>query len=303
MNRLRFAAATGLALTALVFVVSSASAGLGAVPTHSLGSSHGLQYRVGSYPSFSGGDIVVYAYCPTTAAVVGGGGDISGVPSKSRISGSAPRDNGDADSKPDDYWFVEGQNLEGGTREITEYAICRTSGAGGLHYVSETRSGIQLGDTTEVKAKCPAGSRVIGGGSSDSIGNLSISTPTDGSDHNDKADDGWRVKANSENGYFTSLTVVAVCLGGKRGDVSYRSEKGDTKPGKSMTLKAICPTGTAVTGGGFQIVGATATRFVHATRPRDSGDGNHTPEDGWQATAVNNGGSKAKTTVTAICLG
>jgi hypothetical protein len=303
MNRLRLATGSGLALVALAAVVSSASAGLGEVATHSLGSSRGLQYRAGSYsPWGAPSDIVMYAYCESTAAVVAGGAAISGTPSASRIGGSAPQDNGDLDAKPDDYWVAEAQNLEGGAKEITEYAVCRQSGSGGLHYPSKTVSGIQIGDTIEAKAKCPAASKVIGGGPFGGYGNLSTSTRADGDDHNDKADDAWRVKERSDNGYYPTVTVYAVCIDTRRADVTYRSEAGETKAGDSRTLKADCPAGTAVAGGGFSIKGAAASRFVHSTKPRDSGDGNDVPEDGWQATAVNEGGSKAATKVTAICL-
>ena len=75
---------------------------------------------------------------------------------------SAPFDDGDDNSVPDDGWFVSMDNFSATTYTVTAYAHCAKN-LGGLSYVEKrSKAGAMSRLTTTVK--CPKGKLVIGGG-------------------------------------------------------------------------------------------------------------------------------------------
>lgn len=294
------------AVLACSFALPSANAGVGnSIPSESLGNAKGLNYRSVSYSPFTNGGIDLFAQCQESAAVVGGGVHVTGPAAESQLAYGYPGDDGgaDVDSRPDDFWVGAADNLGTDVRTITTYGICRTSGLDKVKYASRTVKAVPVGGSFSAKVKCPAGSAVVSGGSDVYRGRIPVSVPFDSTDGDDRPDDGWRVRARNDEPNAFDLTVHAVCLAGALPDLTYRSQSGEAKAGKAKTLSSTCPGNDAVIGGGVAIAGATATHFIHSSRPRDSGaDPNSTPDDRWVATAVNEGGKASKATVHAICL-
>lgn len=274
-----------------------------AFPSHSLGKTHGLDYRSVSTP-FTGEDIDLFAQCTETAAVVGGGIHVTGPAAGSQLAYGRPRDDevADADQKPDDQWAGGAMNLPASPRAITTYAICRQSGPTTVRYPVHVVHDVAPGSTFSAKATCPAGSHVVSGGSDVYRGRVPVSVPFDSGDGDRLPDDGWRIRARNDEGSAFDLTVHAVCLLGPVSDLRYRVARGKAKAGKARTLVASCRD-DAVVGGGVAISGSTAKHFIHSNRPRDAAsDANSTPDDLWQATAVNDSTRQSKVAVYAICL-
>lgn len=271
-------------------------------PSHSLGSSGGFNYRAVS-ATLDSTDIDLFAICNQSAAVVGGGVDVNGPAKGSRITYGFPGDSYlDADSKPSDHWRGAAQEVGPvASRRITTYAVCRKAGEAGIAYKSKQEADVPDGATVALKVRCPAGTSVASGGSDVYRGTIPTSEPYDGGDADAKRDDGWRIRARNEEGSPYTVTAYAVCLPHSI-HLRYVKRSAKTPANAAKTLSATCRKGAAVVGGGQEIKGSTATRFVHSSKPVDTrSDANHTPDDRWRVTAVNLGGSAAKTTVHAIC--
>lgn len=69
--------------------------------------------------------------------------------------------------------------------------------------------------------------------------------------------------------------------------------------GQTQFGDARCPAGKEVVGGGIET--GSDSQDVNATFPRDTGDANSAPEDGWRAYVQNNGASDAPASIYAIC--
>jgi hypothetical protein len=287
-------------------ISAAAEAGVsGGIPSHSLGNSHGLNYRAVSYSSFSSPDIDLYANCKPSTAVVGGGVSLTGPSLKSNVAYGFPADDGsDLDTVPDDVWVGAGaQRGTPANLKITTYSICLRQGVGPVAYVSAPTGSVADGATFSVKATCPAGSSVAAGGSDVYRGKVSASVPFDGADPDRAPDDGWKVTGLNSEGSPFDLHVWAVCLDHPLRTV-YASAGGKTPAKGSTVFSAACPAGSAATGGGYRIQGDPSTHFAHATRPRDSGvDKDTVPDDRWQVTAVDLAAKSAKTKVSVACLG
>jgi hypothetical protein len=276
----------------------------GDLPSHSLGSSHGLNYRSIAYSPWSYPDIDLFSNCKGSTAVVGGGVGLTGPSRKSHVAYGFPGDDtSDGDLVADDVW--KGAGVQRGNPralKITTYSICLTQGVGPVNYASSPAGTVAVGDAFSEKATCPKGTAVAAGGSDVYRGTVSTSSPFDGSDAGRAPDDGWKVTGVNSETSPTDLTVWAVCLNTSH-KLSYVAAHGTT-PGKdSKSIKASCPDGAAATGGGYTIKGAPDTRFAHVSRPRDSdADKDKVPDDRWQVSAVNLSDQSAKTTVIVACL-
>jgi len=296
-----------LAALSCVVIVAVAHAGVsGSIPSHSLGSSHRLNYRSVSYSPFSTGSIDLYANCTSSQAVLGGGVHVSGPPARSRVGYGYPQDGDDPGMKPDDYWVGAATNLGTADRTITTYGVCRKAGPAGVSYVSNTVDNVAVGDTAAINVSCPNGSSLAGGGSDLYVGEVKVSAPFDSSDHNQRPDDGWRVVARNENEYGSpeNIGAHAICLPSRSADLSYRSESAAVAANGAKTVAAHCRGDSAVTAGGWVLKGSPVAHFVHSTKPLDSATDPHsTPDDGWSVTAVNLSDSPGKAKVDAICLG
>ena len=82
-----------------------------------------------------------------------------------------------------------GFTKEGAAIDVTTFALCTVEA---LKHRYEDR--IIFGPGGSVKAKCPKGTRVLGGGFSRYPTDLIVSAPFDGQDADSAPDDGWKVK-------------------------------------------------------------------------------------------------------------
>jgi hypothetical protein len=71
---------------------------------------------------------IVKQSCPVASdAVVAGGADVDGGPSRTHLAGSYPSDNAtDVDKTPDDAWSVQVANDSAAQRTVTSYLVCRS---------------------------------------------------------------------------------------------------------------------------------------------------------------------------------
>lgn len=155
-----------------------------------------------------------------------------------------------------------------------------------------------------VVAKCPKGTRVIGGGAQvlDDSGasRLVGSHPFDGRDADRKPDDGWRAVATNLTPVGTHLNVWAVCDEAK--GFAYRYVKSKAKlPAGQMTVIASCAATESVAGGGALIKGKAAHLHLVMSHPADDLIRDGTPDNGWSATGENNTTRTYELSTWAIC--
>ena len=201
----------------------------------------------------------------------------------------------------DDRWDVQGNNSSGSDAHMTLYAICSSSH---LVYVHKTAH-VPAGGTESAKARCPAGTKVVGGGVSTVGGDHSVevnsSEPADGSDSNHKPDDAWFGTANNGFGADLTMEVDAICSG--HGQYTVVAGQRTTVPDGAIATSAVrCPHGTRVTGGGTDIDRPDTSLEVHDGFPIDGNDADTTRDDGWQSTVYNDdSGNTAHMKTFAIC--
>jgi hypothetical protein len=299
-NRMRSVAAVGT-IASLAVLTGTASGGVGDdYPSEDLGDASGLNYRSITFSPFYSEDIDLFADCDPSAAVVGGGVTLSGQAEQGRAAYGFP------DVNPGNpQWRAAGFQVGSQHhRLITAFAVCIKAGSddAGVTYETTTVPSVSTDQEFQAKADCPGGSSVAGGGSDVYRGTVPTSVPFDDEDANTRPDDGWKIVGRSTETSPTDLTAYAICLGAGQ-KIAYRSSRARVTAHNSKSVTTTCKGSESVISGGVSISGPVATRFVHSTLPRDSSaDGNKVPDDMWQATVVNNGGSRAGVTVYALCL-
>ena len=276
-----------LAGTALV--ASAAQAGTPGT-TVSLGKSKGLLYYKATYQ-----DVVTQTAQPVQcgdADVTGGGGSIAGPAESSALHESYPIDG--------TGWQVEGSSTDG-ARKMTGFAICDPDEQYGYY---DTQSSLpENGAVVHGAANCGGSSQPIGGGAGATGGGIRLiasrpavlpSTP------------GWRPSATNPTENDTLFNAYAIC-GSKADTDSYRfreSEPTRLRAGDAGKATAKCKPDEAVMGGGFigeldNVSGYGV--LAKSLRPVDSGDRKKTPDDGWQAAAVNSESFKVNLIALAVC--
>ena len=284
-----FRAAAGT-ISAFAALTGFAIAGFPPESDHE-GSAGGLVYRSSTLQFAGAGDAI--AACPDGRHVSGGGAFLDGSVTDGSIGGLAP------DYISDEVSFKEAYAATGSVvglgQNIKTFAICAP--AKDVEYRKKTDPFTTMGVPVELKARCPAGTHVTGGGIGRTGGgsndNLLISAPYDGGDKDGKPDDGWRGRLVPTN-TAQVVTLRAICSDALH--LSYRRE--ETTDSGTLALGAGCPTDSVATGGGVELTGDDGPD-LHASIPNDFGDTNTTPEDGWFARA--NASSTRTMTVHAIC--
>ena len=159
----------------------------------------------------------IVAACPGQQKVVGGGVLTGNAGYGNRLlNTSVPDDTADdTDLKPDDQWLGYIDNFTTGPMNLEGQATCvRGRQRSHLRYKIHTRS--LSGSQGSVKATCPHGSKVIGGGAYSSAGygqsRISASKPADGRDRRHRADDAWKVtQSNLSGGSINNIEADAIC--------------------------------------------------------------------------------------------
>jgi hypothetical protein len=290
---------TGGAAAALAIglVLGAAPALGGGPPTPTVGSeddgrSRGLAYRsVTEVVTVVPDEPNLFTKCPGRRVLTGGGAYADGDPELTDISDMGPAwpfivKSQEVPSARERNTWVTVYAVYGDPQTVSNQAICARPKGIRRSEVTAAEPTAGIGEVVTLRARCPRGSSVTGGGF-DSEGNnadaLFVSAPFDGSDRGAKPDDGWRLRLLSGQAGRLA-TVRAICS--TRLDLVYRRETvhGDGE----LTALARCPENTAVAGGGTEILAdplGNAVTHVKATRPRDLGDPGTTPDDGWESRA------------------
>ena len=206
-----------------------------------------------------------------------------------------------APSVLDNGWDVQANNSSGADAQMTVYAICTSSH---VVYVHKSAS-VPAGESRAVKVKCPAGTKVVGGGvatvGGDHTVEVNSSEPADGNDTNHKPDDAWFGVAN--NGLGAALTMVVYAECSRHGHYTVVVGPRTRLPDGAIATSTVhCPHGTRVTGGGTEIDRPDTSLEVHDGFPVDGSDADAIRDDGWQSTAYNDdSGSTAHMKTFAIC--
>jgi hypothetical protein len=173
---------------------------------------------------------------------------------------------------------------------------------GGLTYTFEDSASVAPPDGGSQFTDCPDGKHIVGGGAE--IGGnagesrLNTTFPFDDDDGNSVPDDGWASHFWNDAGVSKSVDIVAVC---RKGSFKYRSSAHRVMAGHARALKAKCPDGTHVSGGGVYVDGAISDVFVNSSYPYDGPDANEAPDDGWKGRDYNQSVTPHMMTVYAIC--
>ena len=143
---------------------------------------------------------------------------------------------------------------------------------------------------------------MVGGGgdalTTSPAGILASAAPEDGLDADTKPDDSFRAYTYNTTPSASTAAVWAICA---PGNTRYQRADVGVRVNKAKNLKAKCPNGTSVVGGGIYLTGSNSEIFISATRPWDSGDKGKKPDDGWFVRAANVAGSHKVMTAPAMC--
>ncbi len=212
------------------------------------------------------------AECPGGTEVTGGGAFSTGFFSQVAIVTSYPEAN--------DTW-TEYTDVYTGPQDHTAYAICDT---GAVAVKKESRK-LSTDKTGTVRASCPAGKNLYGGGFyTDAVygeSDAMVSAP---------AGDGWRAKLHNFSVVKIKIIAYALC-GSKASRVVSNSKQLDANA--QGYVAAQCPGNDLVTGGGAAIASKSSSTWLSTIYP--SGD------DRFRAYAENATGNKHKLTAYAIC--
>ena len=148
--------------------------------------------------------------------------------------------------------------------------------SGGITYIRESQS-VTDGDDVSLIANCPPVRLVPANGSV--FGTINSVTPLDANDPDEDHDDGWVAHmVNSTNDPATAESYV-ICADGK---ATIRTSREKTvKGGKTAAVKAACPKGKWVTGGGLLANGAIDDGWISGSIAYDDGDPGKAP-NGWR---------------------
>jgi hypothetical protein len=176
----------------------------------------------------------------------------------------------------------------------------------GLTYMLDLGPRTAAPSVLSADAACPGSTHVVGGGTSVSgISGFTVqfwlnsTNAFDGPDPGRLPDDGWRGRAYNRFGSDKRIAVFAIC---SRDPVRYATGRRSVGPGSAALVRAACPSGTHVAGGGADLSGSATQAYLNWSVPYDSNDADSRPDDGWRARAYNQGGPAKTLTVRATCV-
>jgi hypothetical protein len=115
-----------------------------------------------------------------------------------------------------------------------------------------------------------------------------------------KTPESWHeIVDNVSTNNSLGLGELTVC--GDVSGVSYQKQKGTIAKKDSGSVKASCPGGKNVLGGGGVVKGPLGKPRLVGSFPIDDGDGNDAPDDGWRAIGYNGTKKERKILAYAIC--
>ncbi len=192
-------------------------------------------------------------------------------------------------------WAGAANNSSGSQAQMTTTAVCAKSGHFRYPQIDKT---IHPSAQATARARCPAGTKVTGGGvTTDSSGTSKVtvaaSEPFDGADRGSRPDDGWLASSNNGTTRSQDMAVTAICA--ESGHFDYRHSARKPLPNDTeASATAGCPVGTSVTGGGVDNSGTDLGAEIESTFPD--------PDEDWVGRANNDSTGQAATMQTfAIC--
>jgi hypothetical protein len=282
-------AATGAMALAAGGLTATASADL------NLGQSGGYSYFQDTVTS--SGEFTVDTDCPSNRHVLGMG--VVGI-----IIGLQAKDTSDAGHLADDRVIF--QTYSTPTDDADAYAIC---GRQTPIYKKKTKP-LDPAQTRIVKARCPAGTRVTGGGglikdARDGPGQayLNSSFPYDAGDVDLRADDGWAVRARNNTPATPGLlTAQAICVDHIAPE--YVETPVLLPPNGGTSPSVSCPDTHQITGIGLESTGPADVGLTYELRPADNamGDADPVPDDFGNTSVTNSSGASPPATARGICL-
>jgi hypothetical protein len=294
----------GMAVTIVASLAVAATAHGG--ESTDLGSANGLNYRAVTTEVQPSTGIDSYAACAAGDLAVGGGVDIvdpevtPGVPDGAMMGDTHPDVEGDAS-----VWRSSAVNGTGDPLVMTFFAICSESD-GVRSKTNKTR--IPPGSKAKVRAGCPRGSVVAGGGIQ-TDGAALASIGYDDADRDERPDDGWKASAYNAGSQPIDLRVHASCVRASAWQLTYTRSGTATQAGHTVFDGSLCAEGRALSGMGAKARGGTGPHDIRLLEiyPVDSGvDGDVTPsEAGVAALGLQNDASDvfAGMSTSTICRG
>lgn len=291
-GRGRWLALAAVALGGLVLPAAYAGDETGT----NLGTEKGLNYRVNLVEDYVGtAPLDSFVACRDGDRPIAGGVDVELPDGQARIGGTYPAQEGGVRE-----WRSVGQNLLGGDMDMSFFAVCRKVEPSLTRFPSAIRT-FASGEMKSLKAACPNGFEVTGGGVRGPNPSIMGSVPYDAKDHDHKPDDGWKVTAvNSQSGIEEELQAFASCRRAGDWDLSYVKEKLTIGTDATGEATEICTHGV-VTGGGASITGENGLTRMLETYPADFGDSDTTPADGWTSSLRNGSASATDGVAHAVC--
>lgn len=252
------------------------------------------------------------AFCPAGTRVTGGG-ITSTDPPGGDLQVSGPLDEtgltsflNDGDVGKSWYARIFNANLTPNTYAVT--AICSASSDATFRNKSITLGDDQYGPA---QPSCPSGSRVIGGGATNTNGQQAeavVGGPLDETGLTANLADGdvgrsWFTYLLNGGPNPSTFVATAICSPGS--DATIRTDAFTLTPGAGGDGQAFCPPDTRVVGGGVTTIGP-ATGYVEVSGPLDDSGLTANLNDGdvgrsWYAAASNGGPDTNTYVATAVC--
>jgi hypothetical protein len=284
----------GLVALALAGLTAPAATQAGGDDGTDLGTAGGLNYRVNISPDFVGASFDSFVSCLDGSRPVAGGIDLEGSATTSRMGSTYPAKEGDLR-----MWRSAGHNLGAGSMDMSFFAVCREVQPR-LSTFRRADRPFPVDKRRTVRAACPDGFRVTGGGVHAVNPLVSASAPYDGRDADAHPDDGWKATAKNLFPQPDELTAFASCRKAGTWDLEYVKGQSTVSGGLVVDGDIPCLDG-AVTGGGASITGPSGLVRLHETYPSDAGDLNEVPADAWFASVRNGAMSTVPAVLYAIC--
>jgi hypothetical protein len=168
--------------------------------------------------------------------------------------------------------------------------------AGGYDYWKAQGNDLGSGQSFFIFAECAEGDAVTGGGGLIATApadeaRLTMTSPFHVGPTAGKPREAWAVGAKNEGNTSSPFSAYAICRKAGSDGLVYRSASSPLGSADTTTVTARCPSGSAVLGGGAQVIDTLDGVFINRSRPFDDGDRNSRPEDGWQVRVFNNAGN------------
>ncbi len=247
-----------------------------------------------------GGVAVVKADCPKGTKVTSGGVSVDG-DEDALILGSAPFDDRDRNTRPDDGWRVVARNDSISTATVRAFAVCSRFGR---HTYRSAVVDVPSGVQTTFNLLCANAARdsVVGGGATLLGSGTGLSLAGSGPFDDDTEvsdstpDDGWTVQADNVSGQLVRMRAVAICEA--EGTYDYSTTRVNVvSGGDPFEVLVSCDAGVPLAGGGGTVRGSVHLLRSIPKRVPFEGSG-----DGWGIAVRNETGNPVLVIASSICL-